>query len=147
MTGTPTVENIQGSVAFRSAYAGLTQTFGPSSWQIKQIYPWHAGNDFVMSVILRRPAHTSSVVYINGVNTLFPGMPTPGPGAVSICVPTPWSHISQAPDGAWVTAVERIVGTEQERRDLHLGASAERNDDVLAYVAILKRYLDQRPGA
>ena len=134
----PGIDDIRNSLAFRNVCEAMSQVFG-DDWRITTIWPESPGNDFTASVDIHG---ISQAAYLYASDTHTHGMYAFGPGGlVGISVPAPQTHFSRTPDGTWVTALEKIAGTQEEQKRYEFGVDGKIVDDIAEYLRMLQRYL------
>ncbi|MDR2973252.1 MAG: hypothetical protein LBV00_00865 [Propionibacteriaceae bacterium] len=136
------LDGIRASVGYGNVATAMDCVFGSDGWHADAVYLGDAGNDFTVSVTVTG-ARDSPTAYVSVGNTLLPGDIAPQPGQVGICVPTSYEHYPFAPDGGWTAAIEEVVGTADERKHFDWSPSGDDLEDTIAYVLLLRRYLDQ----
>ena len=138
MSEKPSIDDIRNSLAFRNVCEAMGRVFG-NDWRVNTIWPDSPGNDFTASVDIYG---ISQAAYLSASGTHTHGMYASGPGGlIGISVPTPQTHFRYAPDGAWVTSLEEIAGTQEEQKRYSFGVDGKRLDDIAEYLRMLQRYL------
>ena len=144
-----TVERVRVSLAFINTCQAMDIVFGSDGWRVNTIWPDQNPDDYLMSVDI---GGVTAAAYLEAARTYtFRDGWGPG-GLVSVGVPVPGDPYHWVPGGPRfffpdkVTGdtVVHVVGTPEEQEEFRWGADGVKVDDIVEYLRILKRYLDQQ---
>jgi len=138
------LDRIKRSPTYGNLLSAMDTVFGSGGWSIAELWPDEVAEaeDFSMRVDI---GQIRGAAYLSVGDTHMTGRYAAGPyGHVGISVPDP-DVPTYYPDGIHTGNLLDYCGSAEERKKF--GPSGEDLPGIIAYLELLKRYLDERPPA
>jgi len=142
MMNAAVLDRIRRSPTYGNLLSAMDTVFGSDGWSVAELWPDDTAEDFLMRVDI---GQIRGAAYLSVCETYMTGMYAAGPyGHVGIMVPDP-DVPTYRPDGIHAGGLHDYCGSPEERK--HYFLSGEDLPGIIAYLELLKRYLNERPPA